>query len=51
MTVHRIKFLFNKTNRQTEFQIYFDYTTLHANDQELSTVQLATAHFMLKCHK
>ena len=52
MTVHRNKFLFNKTNRCTYIQIYFGNTTLHvsgsfpAHRQELSTVQSALIHFM-----
>jgi len=52
VTVHRNKFLFNKTNRRINFQIYFIQGTLLVSDgcsahhQEFSTVPSALVYLM-----
>jgi hypothetical protein len=52
VTVHRNKFLFNKTNRRFNFPNLFCQENLHvsgsscAHHQEFSTVRSALIHFM-----
>jgi hypothetical protein len=55
VTVHRNKFLFNKTNRRTNFTNLFCQETLHVSGsssthhQEFSTVNSALVHVMQVC--
>ena len=45
MTVHRNRFLVNKTNRCTEFQFYWYYNSARFG-QPFLAVTLALVHFM-----